>query len=259
MTEKSRFAALKVNLNMKSQYFSFVISFLYFGYCFGQEPVLPEATEDWSSSPRVYAPIETKWTKPVDAITLLDVNVCQWVKKDGSPLDWTLNNGVMTVKPGSGDIISKMSFEDCHLHLEWMSPKEVKGSGQNRGNSGVFLQSRYEVQILDSYDNETYYNGQAASVYKQHAPLVNACAKPGEWNVYDIIFRAPKYDLMGKLLETASVTVIHNGYVVQNNAPVVGTTTYIGYPKPEIHHGAPLMLQDHGCLVSFRNIWIRRL
>ncbi len=226
---------------------------------YGQEPTDPKATEDWSRKPAVIAPVETKWTRPADAVVLLDANTCLWTKTDGSPMEWSNENGVITVKPGSGGIISSQKFEDCHLHIEWRSPLIVKGEGQGRGNSGIFLQSMYEVQVLDSYNNETYFNGQAGSIYKQHAPLFNACAKTGEWNVFDIIYKAPKFDHKGDKIDAGRITVIHNGIVIQNNAIILGTTPNVGYPKNPVHHGAPLMLQDHSDLVSYRNIWIRRL
>ena len=203
--------------------------------------------------------METKWSRPADAIVLLDSKTCLWTKKDGSPIEWNNDNGVITVKPGTGDIISAQKFEDCHLHIEWRSPSIVKGEGQGRGNSGIFLQSLYEVQVLDSYNNDTYYNGQAGSIYKQHPPLSNACAVSGEWNTFDIIYKAPKFDHFGKNIELGRLTLIHNGIVIQNNTTILGTTPNIGFPKNPVHHGAPIMLQDHADLVSYRNIWIRRL
>ncbi len=226
---------------------------------FGQEPTDAKATEDWSRKPVVISPVETKWPRPADAIVLLDPNTCLWTNTDGSPMGWTNENGVITVKPGSGGIISSQKFEDCHLHVEWRSPLVVKGEGQGRGNSGIFLQSMYEVQVLDSYNNETYYNGQAGSIYKQYPPLTNACSKTGEWNTFDIIFRAPKFDHYGEKIESGRITVIHNGLVIQNNVTILGTTPNVGYPKNPVHRGAPLLLQDHSDLVSYRNIWIRRL
>lgn len=235
--------------------------FLIFFTCvlFGQEPTDPKATEDWSRPPVIVTPVETIWPRPSDAFVLLDDKICAWSKLDGTPITWTNENGVITVKPGTGNIISSHKFEDCHLHIEWRSPVIVKGEGQGRGNSGVFLQSIYEVQVLDSYNNETYYNGQAGSIYKQQAPLANACSKPGEWNVYDIIYKAPKYDIKGDKIQSGYITVIHNGIVIHNNTLIHGTTPFIGYPKNPVHRGAPIMLQDHSDLVSYRNIWVRRL
>lgn len=238
--------------------FIFLISY-FSAFTQGTEPTDPKATEDWSRSPKLVQGVSPSDPIPSDAIVLLSQDKNLWVKKDGSPAEWTLEKGVMTVKPGSGDIMSKLSFEDCHLHLEWRSPLVIKGEGQGRGNSGIFMQSRYEIQILDNYQNETYFNGQAGSVYKQRPPLYNACAKTGDWNVYDIIYKAPIFDLFGNKIESARVTVIHNGIVIQNNTEIAGTTEYIGYPKNLMHGGAPFILQDHGDLVSFRNIWVRRL
>jgi hypothetical protein len=156
------------------------------------------------------------------------------------------------------------------LHIEWKSPTEVKGEGQGRGNSGVFFQRRYEVQVLDSYNNRTYSNGQASSIYKQRIPLVNATRPPGEWQVYDIIFNEPQYDAEGNEIKAGTITVFHNGVLVQNNVEIIGTTEYIGPPKKgkEVMPGLnnsnqsthrSLVLQDHGDLVSFRNIWMRKL
>ncbi|HMP32572.1 MAG TPA: DUF1080 domain-containing protein, partial [Saprospiraceae bacterium] len=179
---------------------------------------------------------------------------------DGSPVKWTLNSdGSMTVLPKSGDIRTKESFGSFQLHIEWRTPSEVKGEGQGRGNSGIFLQDKYEVQVLDSYDNVTYSNGQASSIYKQSIPLVNACKAPGEWQTYDIIYKAPKFDKSGKKIASAYVTVIQNGIITQNNYKIKGTTPYIGWPKNPPHGDGPLKLQDHGDLVSYRNIWLRKL
>ena len=224
-----------------------------------QEPTSGKDTENWSRKPPALAQVDMKWQRPSDAVVLLDEKTTAWTKNDGTPMSWNVQNGIMTVVPNSGNVYSSFMFEDCHLHIEWRSPVVVLNNGQNRCNSGVFLQERYEVQILDSYDNETYYNGQAGSIYKIHPPIANVTSKPGEWNTYDIIYKAPKFDIFGKNMEFGVMTVIHNGVVIQNNATVFGTTEYIGYPKNPIHRGGRLMLQDHGCLVSFRNIWIRRL
>jgi hypothetical protein len=152
------------------------------------------------------------------------------------------------------------SFGDCQLHIEWATPAVVKGEGQERGNSGVFLMGRYEIQVLDSYQNKTYFHGQAGAVYKQYAPLVNASRPPGEWQTYDIIFRAPRFDEQGKVTRRARVTVLHNGVLIQNNVEIYGNTyndraaLYIAHPGE-----LPLSLQDHGNPVRYRNIWIRRL
>jgi len=169
-----------------------------------------------------------------------------------------VKDGVATVH--GGGITSKQSFGDCQLHVEWASPAEVKGDGQGRGNSGIYLQGRYEVQILDSYNNETYYDGQAGSLYKQWPPLVNASRKPGEWQTYDIIFTAPRFDKDGKLSKPGYVTVLHNGVLIQNHAELQGSTAWDKPPEYSAHPlKQPFSIQDHGNPVRFRNIWIREL
>jgi hypothetical protein len=167
----------------------------------------------------------------------------------------------MTVVAGSREIRTKDEFTDFQLHVEWRSPSEVnpQKTGQQRGNSGIFLQGKYEVQVLDSYDNKTYANGQASSIYKQHPPLVNAARKPGEWQTYDIIFTAPKFNADGRVLIPAYVTVIHNGIITQNHVAIWGPTEYIGLPIYKTYEKGPIILQDHGDAVSYRNIWIRNL
>lgn len=231
-----------------------------FSIVYAQEKPKPEDTELWYPVPNkisFFSPEEV----PSDAVILFDGSgLSQWEATSNDELpQWTVNAGVLTVKPKSGDIQTKQHFKDFQLHIEWRSPEKIVGAGQGRGNSGVFMQGLYEIQILDSYQNETYSNGQAASVYKQNAPLVNATKRPGEWQTYNIIWTAPLFDEAGELKEKARVTVIHNGVVVQNNTEVQGTTEYIGLPKKNAHGAGPIILQDHGDLVSFRNIWIREL
>jgi hypothetical protein len=220
----------------------------------------PKATEVWSPEPKIVTPGEgTK--PPSDAIVLFDGKNLDnfYCVKDTGVAKWDVKDGFVTVKPNTGDIATKQSFGDCQLHIEWRSPVEVKGEGQGRGNSGIFLQSRYELQVLDSYNNRTYSNGQAGSIYKQQIPLVNACRKPGEWQAYDVLYTAPRFNADGMLVAPAHITVFQNGVVVENHAEIKGTTEYIGLPKNEAHGKAPLKLQDHGNLVSYRNIWIREL
>ena len=218
----------------------------------------PTATEVWEPIPRHISFTDNE--TPSDAIVLFDgSNTDAWQHWNGQPVNWTLENDILTVKPGSGGIFTKESFEDVQLHVEWRAPKEIISEGQGRGNSGVFLQNRYEVQVLDSYQNQTYPNGQAASVYKQHIPLVNAMKAPGEWQKYDIIFKAPRFNSDGMKISPGTLTVLHNGVLVQNHVEVKGTTEYIGLPKNEAHGAAPIQLQDHSNLVSYRNIWVRRL
>ena len=218
-----------------------------------------KVTELWEPVPRVVATTDNT-EPPGDAIVLLGKDgLSPWASVKGGDAKWDFVDGVMTVVPGTGDIISRESFGDIQLHIEWRSPEEVVGESQGRGNSGVFLMSRYEVQILDSFENETYPNGQAASVYKQHIPLVNAARPPGVWQTYDIIFRAPQFTKEGRLRHPATVTVLHNGVLVQDHVTVQGRTQYVGKPNYKPHGDAPIRLQDHSNPVSFRNIWVRRL
>lgn len=210
-----------------------------------------------ANEPRVVDP----GPPPADAIVLFNgKNLAAWQsEKGGGPAKWEIKDGVATVN-GTGNIATKQGFGDCQLHVEWASPVEVKGEGQGRGNSGVYLQSRYEVQVLDSYHNPTYYHGQAGSIYKQHAPLVNVSRKPGEWQTYDIIYHAPRFDNQGKLQKPATATILQNGVLVQDHVEIKGGTSYKGAPKYEAHSlKEPLVLQDHHNPVRYRNIWIREL
>jgi hypothetical protein len=199
---------------------------------------------------------------PSDAIVLFDgKDLSGWKsQRDGSDAKWKVQDGYMEVVPRTGGIQSKYEFGDCQLHIEWASPSVVKGEGQGRGNSGIFLMGHYELQVLDSYQNKTYFHGQAGSIYKQHAPLVNASRKPGEWQSYDIIFQSPQFDEQGKVTRYARMTVLHNGVLIQNNSQIYGETwndkpaLYLAHPNK-----GPLSLQDHGDLVRFRNIWVRPL
>ncbi|MGK7389172.1 MAG: 3-keto-disaccharide hydrolase [Candidatus Cyclobacteriaceae bacterium M2_1C_046] len=219
----------------------------------------PEHTEKWEPEPAKIDP-GTAASPPSDAIVLFEGNdLSEWESVKDGEAKWTMNDGFMTVNPGAGDIRTKKKFGDIQLHLEWKTPEKVKGEGQGRGNSGVFLQERYEVQILDSYNNRTYSNGQAGSIYKQHIPLVNASKRPDEWQTYDIIYTAPVFDEDGSVKYPARVTVLHNGVVIQNNVLIEGKTEYIGLPEYEAHGDGAIILQDHGDLVSYRNIWVREL
>jgi hypothetical protein len=194
---------------------------------------------------------------PSDAIVLFDgKDLSHWKGASGGQAKWKVENSILEVT-STGNILTKDEFGDVQVHVEWASPNEVKGEGQDRGNSGVYLQGRYEVQVLDSYQNKTYFDGQAAAVYKVAAPLVNACRKPGEWQSYDIIFRAPK-QLPGGRVELGSITVLHNGVLVQDHVAVGGQSTTSAMFEGIAPKG-PLMLQDHGNPVHYRNIWIRRL
>jgi hypothetical protein len=225
---------------------------------------LAEETEVWHPVPAVVTADEG--AAPSDAQVLFDgSSLDQWQSVDGGEAKWDITNGVLVVKPQTGDIRTKESYCDAQIHLEWMAPTKVNGAdgkelvSQARNNSGIFLQERYEIQILDSYENKTYPNGQAGSVYKQTIPLVNSSRKPGVWQTYDIIFTAPRFDAEKNLESPGNVTVLHNGVVVQNHTEILGKTEWIGKPAYEAHGCAPIRLQDHGNPVSFRNIWIRKL
>lgn len=222
--------------------------------------IRPEDTELWQPEPPVVTP-GAGAAPPSDAVVLFDGSGLEhWHHLDGREVEWTLAGDALTVAAGSGDIETRQGFGDVQLHIEWRTPAEVSGQGQGRGNSGVFLQRRYEVQVLDSFDNRTYSNGQAASIYKQHIPLVNASRPPGQWQAYDIVFRAPRFHADGSLLLPAFLTVFHNGVLVQDHASLLGPTVYVGAPAYEAHPARqPLRLQDHGNPVSFRNIWLREL
>jgi hypothetical protein len=230
----------------------------------------PEDTEVWTPVPRIVTPGRTNDAPPSDAIVLFDGrNLDEWVSvKDHGPAQWTVANGIVTVNKSAGNIETKRSFTNYQLHLEWRIPEGITGEGQARGNSGIFLASTgpgdagYEIQILDSYDNKTYVNGQAAAIYKQYPPLVNAMRKPGEWQTYDIVWTAPTFRDDGAVATPAYVTAFHNGVLVQNHVELKGETLYIGTPSYKKHGPAPIKLQAHGDPsppISFRNIWVREL
>lgn len=208
--------------------------------------------------PRIVTPGATAGAPPADAVVLFDgKDLSQWLGRGGEA-KWKVENGYAEVNR-TGDIRTKAQFGDCQLHIEWAAPAEVKGKSQGRGNSGVFLMGRYEVQVLDCYENRSYPDGQAAALYGQTPPLVNACRPPGEWQTYDIIFRAPRFDGK-KLLEPARVTVIHNGVVVHHAQELIGGTTHKRVAKYGAHGPkGPIKLQDHGNPVRYRNIWVRPL
>ena len=237
---------------------------------FAQQQGDPKKTEVWEPVPKVVTPGATFSDAPSDAVVLFDgKNMDNWVSvKDGSPAQWTVADGAMTVNKGSGNIQTKQSFTDYQLHIEWKVPTNITGEGQARGNSGVFLASTgggdngYELQVLDCYNNKTYVNGQTGAIYKQAIPLANACKKPGEWQTYDIIWKAPRFNDDGSVKTPAYVTVIHNGVLLQNNYELKGETRYIGQPSYKKHGPCPIKLQAHGDKsepISFRNIWIREL
>lgn len=247
-----------IKFHVQSVWLMFLISFIPLSSLFSQYD--PKMTEVWTPVPEVVN-TTSKNNIPSDAVVLFDgTNLNQWESVLGGDAGWEVKDGILTVKAGSKDIKTKMQFADCQLHIEWRTPAEIKGKSQGRGNSGIFLQERYEVQVLDSYENPTYSNGQAGSVYKQHIPMVNASRKPGEWQTYDIIFTAPRFNIDSTLKTPAYVTVIHNGVVVQHHVEIKGTTTFTGQPKYSKHNfKESLSLQDHGNPVSYRNIWVREL
>ncbi len=229
----------------------------------GEEPTEPEATEFYSPVPPKVNPFGQNGV-PSDAIVLFDGrNLDAWMSSsDSTAADWHLNkNGTMTVKDRAGDIESRQQFGSIQLHIEWKSPEEIRREGQNRGNSGIFLSGLYEVQVLDNNDNDTYVNGQVGSVYKQHVPLAMASVPSGEWNAYDIIYHAPEFNDKGQKIRSGTMTVFHNGVLVQDHVEIKGTTEYIGWPKNPPHGKGPLKLQDHrdDSRVSYRNIWVREL
>jgi hypothetical protein len=232
----------------------------------------PEETEVWEPVPKIVTPGATSGAAPSDAIVLFDgKNLDEWVSaQDKSPAKWTVADGVLTVNKtkGVGNIETKRAFKNYQLHIEWKIPENITGSSQARGNSGVFLASTgpgddgYELQVLDSYNNKTYVNGQAGSIYKQAIPLANPNRKPGEWQTYNVIWTAPTFNEDGSVKTPAYVTVLFNGVLVENHFELKGETRYIGKPFYKKYDTAPIKLQAHGDKsepISFRNIWIREL
>jgi len=219
----------------------------------------PELTERWDPVPAIVTP-GVGGAAPSDAVVLFDgSNLDMWESVKGGTPGWIVADGAMTVSSGTGDIRTKQTFGDVQLHIEWRTPAKVDGEGQGRGNSGVFFHEVYEVQVLDSYNNVTYSNGQAGSIYKQHIPQVNASKPPGTWQTYDIIFQSPVFTEDGEVARPAIVTVLHNGVLIQNHVELMGHTPYIGLPKYTPHGKGAIKLQDHGNPTSFRNVWIREL
>jgi hypothetical protein len=219
--------------------------------CFAQGEYLSGIK--WPEPP-IITPGKTDADPPSDAIVLFDgKDLSAWENGD----KWIVKDGVAIVK--DTDIKTKQSFGDCQFHVEWSSPVPAKGKGQGRGNSGVFLMDRYELQVLDSYDNKTYYDGQASAIYKQTPPMVNAMRPPGEWNTYDIIWTAPRFNEDGSLESPAYMTVLHNGVLTINHFALEGETLYNELPKYHEHGKLPIHLQNHGNPVRFRNIWVREI
>jgi hypothetical protein len=226
--------------------------------------MVPGMTEIWDPEVKIITPGAKDSDAPSDAIILFDGSdiSSEWSDNRGNPSKWIVQDGSLISVKGAGVIKSKRKFSNFQLHIEWKTPSEVTGESQGRGNSGVFLQELYEVQVLDSYNNRTYRHGQAGSLYKQLAPLVNNSRKPGEWQSYDIIYTAPTFNNDTTTYYTPPrVTILHNGVLIQNNVSLRGPTEYIGIPEYFIKKHGPgsLVLQDHGNPVAYRNIWIREL
>jgi hypothetical protein len=255
---------------MKQQVFFALLMIVSSTVSFAQPRMRAEETEYYTPVPRVVTPGASLNAPPSDAVILFNgKNLDQWVSsKDSTPAKWILADNAMTVDKSAGDIQTKNAFTDFQLHIEYRIPANITGSGQGRGNSGIFLAALpwgaggYELQVLDNYKNPTYVNGQAGSMYKQAVPLVNSCGKPGEWQMYDVIWTAPKFTDFGTLASMARVTVLHNGVLVQNNTALLGDTPYIGHPSYRKHGPAAIKLQAHGDKsepISYRNIWLRPL
>ena len=234
-------------------------------------PVPPKVTPGHFTSPPSDATVLfdgkdlSSWHRPkydygVNMETVAAIIKAKTANPTHTPAEWDVKGGAMIVKPGGGAIETKQAFGDVQLHIEWVAPVDVGKKDQAYSNSGVFFMGLYEVQILNSYENETYANGQAGALYKQHPPLVNATRPPGEWQAYDIIFNAPKFKGNGDLEKTGYVTVLHNGVLIQNHVELKGPCIYIGQPSYTAHPAKmPLLLQDHSDKVRYRNIWIREL
>lgn len=242
-----------------------------FGAAQAQQTGNPADTEVAGPEPAVVTPGKSLGDAPSDALVLFDgKKLDQWVSADDrtAPANWTVSGGVLTVKKDVGNIETKKAFTNYQLHLEWRIPANITGTGQARGNSGVFLASLgkgdlgYELQVLDAYNNKTYVNGMAGSIYKQAIPLANPARKPGEWQTYDVVWTAPVFAADGTVTTPARATVFFNGVLVENNVALTGATLYIGKPSYQRHGAAPIKLQAHGDKsepLSFRNIWVREL
>ena len=242
--------------------FSLMAALLSLAACAQEAGRDPKTTEVWKITPPVVTAGKSYGEAPSDAEILFDgKDLGQWVNAgNGKAAGWEVKDGAMTVTKGAGDIKTKKGFGDCQLHIEWRTPATVESEGQGKGNSGIFFMEKYELQVLDSYQNTTYPNGQAGSIYKQHIPLVNASRKPGEWQVYDVVFTAPRFSENGRVTVPARITVFHNGVIIQNAVDIWGPSEYIGLPVYMPHEGkGSILLQDHGNPVSYRNIWIRNL
>jgi hypothetical protein len=221
----------------------------------------PDLTEIWSPVPPKVEPGRMLGQPPSDAIALFNGHdLSGWESAKGGPAEWNVENGELVDVPKAGDIRTSQKFGDIQLHVEWMVPVlPPDRKGQDRGNSGIYLQGLYELQVLDSYDNPTYVNGEAGSIYKQSAPLVNALKPAPNWQAYDIVYYAPRFYNDGTLAEPARVTVFLNGVLVQSNFPIKGPTEYRGIPAYKPHGDGPILLQAHNNAVRYRNLWVRKL
>jgi hypothetical protein len=256
---------------MRRQFFPlFAFALIAFSALAQQQKMKPEDTEVWTPVPPVVTPGATESEPPSDAVVLFNgTNEDEWVSaQDHTPAQWIVADGLLTVNKHAGNIETKKRFEDYQLHIEFRIPADIAGTGQARGNSGVFLASTgpgddgYELQVLDAYNNSTYVNGMGGSIYKQSPPLVNPARKPGEWQSYDVVWTAPRFNADGSLESPAYVTVFFNGVLVQNHFQLQGQTLYVGKPFYKAYDRAPIKLQAHGdasAPMSFRNIWVRPL
>lgn len=255
----------------KIVFLSAILTFVFIINLKAQQQGDPKLTEVYSPVPPIVTPGKINSDAPSDAIVLFDgKNLDQWrsVKDSTMPAKWIVSQNILTVDKSAGNIETKQAFTDYQLHIEWRIPENISGEGQARGNSGVFLASTgpgdggYELQVLDNYNNSTYVNGQAGSIYKQSIPLANVCKRPGEWQSYDVVWTAPRFNDDGSLKTPAYATVFHNGVLVQNHTELKGQTVYIGQPFYKKHGPCPIKLQAHGDKsepISYRNIWVRQL
>jgi 3-keto-disaccharide hydrolase len=243
------------------------IATLFQAHCLAQpDPNWLDHDRDRPQPPKVtpgaFSTQEQPGRPPSDAVVLFDGNdLSQWVSTDGSPTKWIMGDGYMECVKGSGYIRTLQNFGDCQLHIEWATPVPARGTGQGRGNSGVFFGlDRYEVQVLDSYNNTTYADGSAGAIYGQYPPLVNVCRPPGQWQTYDILYTAPRFDSHGKLLSPVHLTIFQNGVLIQRDVKLTGPTSWLERAPYQAHpEKQPISLQDHGNPVRYRNIWVREL
>lgn len=247
----------------KCLFLAFLYLSTYSSLAQNQKKISPKDTEDWSRKPPIVTPVK-KGKAPSDAIVLFSgkQDLDKWEHADGSPVKWKVKGKTLRIVKGATDIRTKQPFGSVQLHVEWKTPNPKEDKSNDRGNSGVFLMDNYELQIYESYQDMSriYYNGQAASIYKQHIPLVNASNPPQTWQTYDIVFNAPEFNPDKTLKKPAYITVFHNGVLVLNNAEIKGPMKYEGYPEYSYHADKlPIRLQEHDSRVSFRNIWVREL